>query len=776
MRALAFIVFIFICFNLSSQELTSVRVEINLGEGSYRDLIKSEIYPLHGFYKKNGLFTGEFDSNNFSKLKNSKFKYEILIDDLDDYYKNSSTRSTQEDVVFHSCFNRAKDYPVPQGFELGSVGGFYTFQEYLAEIDSMIANYPNLISTKEQIGNSYEARPIYSLKISDNPNVDEDEPEVLYTAIHHSQEPASLQQLIYYMYYLLENYGANEEVTYLIDNTELYFIPVINPDGYVYNMEDGEAGGLHRKNRHTTTFSDGVDLNRNYDWEYGYDNIGSSNIGFHPWHRGDSAFSEPETRAVKEFLENREILIDLNWHSYGDMIIYPWNYENHYTEDSLLYEKIGEILTYENNFRFGTVYETYGYQSNGDADDWGYGEVETKNKIISLTGEIGNMDDGFWPDTSRIIPLCKKTVRMNLNTAHFAHSYHQYTDLSSELIASATGYFKFKLQSVGLDTSANYIITFTPLTQNITLPYSYYSFENMNNMQSKHDSVEYIINAESGEEVAYVVSVNTNLYVFRDTIRKVFGDVEEIFYDNCETLQNWTGNDWNISYEKSFSGTYSITESPYQNYDLLQESELELDYDIDLSTTTHAVIEFMMRYDLENNYDYVQLYASVDTGNNWEPLCGKNSRPGTDDQEHGMPIYDGAKPNWIYEELSLNNYIGESSVKLKFYFYSDQSTTREGFYFDDFKIRVIDPNLTDIKSYGIINNGISLYPNPTTGQFNIRTGYIGRNLTIYNLQGEKVYFGNIKKNNMIIDLSTKDQGLYLYKIEGVDVSGKIIIE
>ena len=82
-------------------------------------------------------------------------------------------------------------------------------------------------------------------KISDNPNQDENEPEILYDAVHHAREPNSLSQLIFYMYYLLENYGLNDEVTYLVNETEMYFVPCINPDGYIYNqINDPNGGGM----------------------------------------------------------------------------------------------------------------------------------------------------------------------------------------------------------------------------------------------------------------------------------------------------------------------------------------------------------------------------------------------------------------------------------------------------------------------------------------------------------------------------------------------------
>ena len=112
------------------------------------------------------------------------------------------------------------------------MGGFYTLSEVIGELDNMKIQYPILISTKISIGNSVENRPIYTVKISDNPEFDENEPEILYTALHHAREPQSMMQMIYFMYYLLENYNTDPSVQYLVNNRELYFIPVVNPDGY----------------------------------------------------------------------------------------------------------------------------------------------------------------------------------------------------------------------------------------------------------------------------------------------------------------------------------------------------------------------------------------------------------------------------------------------------------------------------------------------------------------------------------------------------------------
>ena len=142
------------------------------------------------------------------------------------------------------------------------------------------------------------------VKISDNPDVDEAEPEILYTALHHAREPQSMMQMIYFMYYLLENYNTNPSVQYIVNNRELYFIPVVNPDGYEYNRTTNPSGGgMWRKNRKNNGSSYGVDLNRNYG-PYTYWNApngGSSTDPSSDTYRGTAPFSEPETSKLKEF-------------------------------------------------------------------------------------------------------------------------------------------------------------------------------------------------------------------------------------------------------------------------------------------------------------------------------------------------------------------------------------------------------------------------------------------------------------------------------------------
>jgi carboxypeptidase T len=776
-KLLPFIIALLIS-TISIAQHNHVKAKVETGQAGFEIFQAHDIQPMHGFLKKNGSFDGIFQSSDIEKLNQANIPYEIKIDDLGSHYKNPQRKSTRIENV-HSCFGGVADYPVPANFSQGSMGGFYTYSEVLTELDNMSSLFPEIITNKLQIGihESIEGRPIYYLKISDNPNVNEDEPQVLYTAIHHSQEPASIQQLIFYMYYLLENYDTNPEVQYLINNMELYFIPVVNPDGYVYN-ENEDPDRMWRKNRRDNEgllAGYGVDLNRNYDYAFAWDGIGSSDIGQHPWHRGDSAFSEPETQAVKTFLESHNILLDLNWHAYGDMLIYPWNYQSHNTDDSTFYDFLSKDMTQENHYRFGTCYETYGYQSNGDADDWGYGETDTKNKIISLTGECGNGDDGFWPSSDRIVDICLGTIRMNLELAHYAGHYPKLTDLTSEIITSSTGYMGFEIMPVGLSAPSDFTVSYTALTDNLSFGDAA-TISALDLMENYTDSISYAIEAASGESIGFVINIDNGNFVYRDTVYKYFGNVDILFSDNCESMTNWDADDWDICSEEAFSGSYSITESPDDYYGSFQTSEITTVQSFDLSGYSHAVVQFYTKYDLENNYDRVQFFVSNDGGDNWTSQCGRYTTIGTDDEEEGEPVYHNFTLDWVFEEISLADYLGET-IQVKFRFEADQNNTRKGFHFDDFRIIGLVPQ--QVSSESITNAEFSVYPNPAQDVLSIQTEIPTKGtFRIFTMDGKKLLETKIADGQESISISTLKTGLYLYvyQNEKGTFQGKISVQ
>ncbi|OGU77187.1 MAG: hypothetical protein A2V93_12490 [Ignavibacteria bacterium RBG_16_34_14] len=354
-------------------------------------------------------FDALLDSFQLDILKKSGYLYEIIIDDVTKDYLERTKESREKIKLKKPC--------QPLGFGYGSMGGFYTFSEVVAQLDTMRLLYPNLITVKDSIGASIEVRAIWSVKISDNPDLNESEAEVFYNALIHAREPMGMMTVIYFMYYLLENYGINPEITYLVDNRELYFMPVINPDGYAYNEQiSPNGGGMWRKNRRDNgggVF--GVNLNCNFGYMWGYDDIGSSPYPSNSEYRGTGPFSEPESQSFREYCIDNNFIVSCSYHTHWNVIFPPWGYNLEQTPDSTIFNNLITLAIALNGYRNGIyIPPPENYPVNGYSDDWMYGETSEKNKIFGILPEVGNHIDGSWPIPERIFPLAEENLYSNI--------------------------------------------------------------------------------------------------------------------------------------------------------------------------------------------------------------------------------------------------------------------------------------------------------------------------------------------------------------------------
>jgi hypothetical protein len=274
---------------------------------------------------------------------------------------------------------------------------------------------------------------------------------VLFDGMHHAREPVSMMMNIYLILHLL-----SLPRTYLhlfLSSTHIYFIPIINIDTYKYNSQKYLSGHhirnvMARKNRrpHSTKKckSDddiGVDLNRNYDYFFAKDNEGSSGNPCQEDYRGEHPFSEPETRNIKNFVDSHpDIKIVYNYHSWGNLIITPFNYiKNEESRKKIkeefpihykMYEDFKEEGKFPVNFLFGNADNTIKYLTNGDATDWFLG----KKKILSFSPELGNgkrNSDVFYPDKQITFDVLEK----NLYSGLYAIQKSMYF-LKGELISA----------------------------------------------------------------------------------------------------------------------------------------------------------------------------------------------------------------------------------------------------------------------------------------------------------------------------------------------------
>jgi hypothetical protein len=228
-----------------------------------------------------------------------------------------------------------------------NLGLYHTYAELGSVITHLDTTYSAILDVFT-VGTSHEGRTIYGMKISDNPVIDEAEPEALYIGCHHAREIMTVDITLRFAIYLLENYGIDPTITGYVDNREIYFVPMMNPDGHYYVQQNhgGPWGGWWRKNRRDNgDGSYGVDLNRNWGFEWGYDNDGSSPAPSNDLYRGPSAFSEPETQALRDFCNAREFTIWLSYHTYGELLLFPWGYIYANTPDHDVFVALGDSLT-----------------------------------------------------------------------------------------------------------------------------------------------------------------------------------------------------------------------------------------------------------------------------------------------------------------------------------------------------------------------------------------------------------------------------------------------
>ncbi len=197
--------------------------------------------------------------------------------------------------------------------------GYHTFEEYVAGMNDWTGEYPGLV-TMSSIGETYEGRQLWMIKISDNAATNEDEPEVLVLGLQHAREWLSGATVHGIVERFLEAYGTDPLATDLVDSHEIFVVLVSNPDGYVYTHTNER---LWRKNRTPQAGGAfGVDTNRNwpYKWETASNNP-SSNV-----YRGPAPLSELENIHLNNFILSRggEVVACLNYHAYGNLIMHNW--------------------------------------------------------------------------------------------------------------------------------------------------------------------------------------------------------------------------------------------------------------------------------------------------------------------------------------------------------------------------------------------------------------------------------------------------------------------
>ena len=785
------VMFLSTTLNLYSQNYKEVKIYLN-DIKDINTLFSAGMEFDHLVYEKDNSIRTFISDNDFAILQSTGFSYEILIDDWYNYYANLPKLTEYEKQQF---IQQSKDIFNVGGFGYGSMGGFYTLAEINAKLDSMYLQYPNIITQKFSIGLSIENRPIYAVKISDNPTVNESEPQVHMNSLIHAREPQGMMTVMYYMYYLLENYGTDPEVTYLVNNREIYFVLCINPDGYEYNRQTNPGGGgMWRKNRRNNGGSYGVDLNRNFGYMWGYNNSGSSGTPSSETYRGTAAFSEPETQAIRNFANSKNFKTALNYHTYSNLLLYPWGYINSPTPDNAIFIEYSDDMVAYNGYENGQPPQIL-YDVNGSSDDWMYGEQTSKPKIFAMTPEVGST--GFWPTQAEIFPLAIENLLPNLYYTWVAGAFvkminpgfsQQYFNPGDFVEISIP-----QLRNKGLSDANNVALSLSSDNPQITINNGNISIGNILARTTVNNSQKLSFTLGSGlvadVKVKMIITVSTSgTPMYADTMSFIVGTPVIIFADSTnDPAILWTITatpttpKWESTTTSYHSAPTSFTDSKTGNYVNNATVTMTLKDPINLSSYQHPRLGFWTRFNIEDDWDYGQVKISTNNGTTWIPLAGNYTEPGVGSfQPNGEPLYDGILSNWTQEEMSLTGY-NATQNKLQYQLRTDGLVTEDGWYVDDIIIYVYGIVPVELSSFTATAFSKEVVLNWTTSSELNNMGFEIERKSLTNSYGwQTIGFvegsgSSTSTNNYSFTDKNPIKGTLLYRLKQIDFDGSFRI-
>ena len=765
-KVTVFLVFVLVCLislnaiaqkTLDNENQKYSKVRIN--STSSNDFLRMQnagLYLEGGLNKPGNYFETWLSNDEISMLKKSGVSFQILIDDWKTYYNSIPQMTSSE---FKKAMDKSrKEYNVTHNI-MGSMAGFLKRQEVINKIDSMRLQYPNLVSAKWSIGMTYENREIWCVRMTKNPDAPTGRPEVFIYALTHAREPTGMESLIYYMYWLLENYNVDPMATYILNNREIYFVPIYNGDGYYYNeTTNPNGGGMWRKNRKPCSGGTGTDPNRNYGL-YAYwnsTNGGSSTSCGVETYRGTSPNSEPETQVFESFVNSRNFKSALSFHTYGNHILKPWAWcDPTPTPDDAVFNEWATDMRQYNNYNYGTCYQLLNYYSRGDALDWLYND-SAHAKIIGFTSEVGS---DFWPPASEIMPDVQNNLWMCQYLSMVAGPFiykNNITFNKTTYTQNESGNVKVVFRNKGKANAQNVKIEFVPLSGYVSIPVQTYSKASLPSFTSDSVTFNFTVSGSTPNNYAIPTKIrfkqDDTTVVFEQVYNILLGSGITTFADSAENgTSNWTfGTGWGLNTSYSHTPSHSFA---YPNYAANVNSSMSLNFLLNLSSYPVAYLEYWQRYDVESGYDYCYVEVSRDNGSTWQQVAS----------------YTGTNNTWTKQSFNISSMVSSSSnVRIRFRLTSDAGAQSTGWYVDDIKITNYQGPATYVENNsGLIPKKFTLeqnYPNPFNPATQInysvaKSGFV--KISIFDILGREV---------QVLVNETKTPGYYSVDFNGTNLS------
>ena len=739
-------------------------------DADFQRIQQADLFLDHGIRKPGLYFETWLSENEIQLLKNSGVPYEITIDDWDTYYNNRQNLMTPGELELQK--QQLKDEVNITHSIYGTMNnGAMRYSEVMSKLDSMRIWYPNLISVKWSIGTTYESRFQWVVRITKNPDAPSGRPQVFLHALIHAREPESMEQQFFFVFWLLENYNIDPIATYILNNREIIWLPIVNPDGYVYN-EPG--GGMWRCNRHFTTGSCGpVDPNRNFGiYQFWNSTNGGSSTnecdGGQGTYRGAFPNSELETSNIRTLYYANNFKTGLGGHTYGNYMIKPycWN-DPTGTPDDVMFNVFLTDLTMYNHYTKGFPSQTVGYYVRGGTDDfYYYDSLNTSAHTYFMTPETGTT--GFWPTQAELIPLAQGMLWSNQYICLIAGPYVNVTSTTFNqptYLPGQSGTYKVRFMNKGVMTANNIHVNWNPVNSYITIPVQQYNRATLNTFASDSATFNFTVasNVPLNCAIPTILSVKLDTStIYTQNVYVYVGNGTITLADSAENgMTKWTDptGHWTVHTDYYHTPTHSFAYAPYQasaNY------SLTLAQSINVAPYPVTYLSFWNRYSLENGWDFGHVEISSNNGSIWQEVTS----------------YTGNNTTWTLQSFDITSFANYATqLLIRFRLSSDNNTQSSGWWVDDIKLTNyclatvgVNGNNSQLpKTFALEQN----YPNPfnpsTSIKFQLpKSEFV--TITVFDMLGRRIAsLVNEQKEAGYYDIkfdgTNYASGMYFYKIE-----------
>ncbi|MDH4468643.1 MAG: M14 family metallopeptidase [Bacteriovoracaceae bacterium] len=429
----------------------------------------------------------EIQSQNFEDDYEWLHKYQYDLTYASKKFQNFHVVTSEAGLKFLSKRFKINQVSLKENFLMMAPDGDYQSPDDVNQWANELAKlYPEFVHL-ESIGKSLEGRDLWAIRISDDQDANPNEPSVIFNALHHAREVMTVEVIMDIATWILENHTNNDQAEKWLKSLQIYLIPMVNPDG---SNKVWTGNSMWRKN---VRDGHGVDINRNYPYKWNTCN-GSSSSTYAQDYRGPSAASEPETQVMMAFIKKAKPSFSISFHSYGEMVIYPFGCRDNRTPPEMGVEKMGKEMAATIGYSPGTSWELL-YDVDGGDIDWLFAEAG----VIPFVIEVSPRTDGFQPSFAKRDPLVTKVRsawqyllgrfdRAGINVSssksgrleilkkqnvRWKTVYSVSTNEQLKFYPLESGNYKIKFRALSSDTESKNVVETFQIKDNTTVKYHF---------------------------------------------------------------------------------------------------------------------------------------------------------------------------------------------------------------------------------------------------------------------------------------------------------------